>query len=60
MSWDSFPPCGSWPRQKNPEIQILGIEPETIEYGLELTPAVQQALPLVTRTVEEIVARWRN
>ncbi|MCX5912620.1 MAG: hydrogenase maturation protease [Deltaproteobacteria bacterium] len=49
-----------WPRQKNPEIQILGIEPETIEYGLELTPAVQQALPLVTRTVEEIVAHWRN
>jgi hydrogenase maturation protease len=48
------------PRQKNPEIQILGIEPKTIEYGLELTPAVQQALPLVTRTVEEIVSRWRN
>jgi hydrogenase maturation protease len=35
------------PRQKNPEIQILGIEPETIEYGLELTSAVQKALPLV-------------
>ncbi len=48
------------PRQKDPEIAILGVEPETIEYGLDLTPAVQQALPLVTRTAEEIVARWRN
>jgi hydrogenase maturation protease len=48
------------PRQKNPEIQILGIEPKTIEHGLELTPAVQQALPLVTRTAKEIVSRWRN
>jgi hydrogenase maturation protease len=47
------------PREKGPEIQILGIEPETIEYGLELTPAVQEALPLVTRTAKEIVARWR-
>ena len=47
------------PREKGPEIQILGIEPETIEYGLELTPAVQKALPLVTHTAKEIVARWR-
>jgi hydrogenase maturation protease len=48
------------PPAKGLEIQILGIEPETIGYGLELTPAVRQALPLVTRTAREIVARWKN
>lgn len=48
------------PPAKGLEIQILGIEPETFGYGLELTPAVRQALPLVTRTAREIVARWKN
>jgi len=42
------------PREKDLEIPILGIEPETIEYGLELTPAVQKALPLVTRTARKL------
>jgi hydrogenase maturation protease len=48
------------PRQKGPAIQILGVEPESIEYGLELTPAVHQALPLVLRRAKEVVAGWRS
>ncbi len=48
------------PPGKRPEIQILGIEPETIEFGLELTPAVRKALPFVIQTAEDTVARWRE
>jgi hydrogenase maturation protease len=48
------------PRKNMTEILILGIEPGLIEYGLGLTPAVQQALPLVTQTAKEIIAHWRN
>jgi hydrogenase maturation protease len=46
------------PREKGREIRVLGVEPERIEYGLELTPAVQQSLPLVTSTVRELIAGW--
>ncbi|MBP1712223.1 MAG: hydrogenase maturation protease [Deltaproteobacteria bacterium] len=48
------------PRKTKTEIRILGIEPEIIEYGLELTPAVRQALPRVTQAAKEIVALWKN
>ena len=36
------------PRQIKPEILIVGIEPETIDYGLDLSPAVAAALPELT------------
>jgi hydrogenase maturation protease len=42
------------------EIVILGVEPQTIDYGMELTPAVAAALPRLTRAVWELVARWRE
>ena len=43
-----------------PEIVIFGVEPEKIDYGLELTPAVAAALPELTAAAREQVRRWRE
>ncbi len=43
-----------------PEIVILGVEPERIDYGLELTPAVAAALPKLTAAAADIVQRWQE
>jgi len=48
------------PPQAQPEIVILGVEPETIDYGLDLSPPVAAALPLVTGAAREVVSRWRE
>ena len=48
------------PRQAKPQILIVGIEPETIDYGLDLSPAVAAALPELSREIRRIVAGWRN
>jgi hydrogenase maturation protease len=47
-------------RKKPPEIMILGVEPKTIDYGLELSPPVHAALPRLTGAVRKMVARWRR
>jgi hydrogenase maturation protease len=46
--------------QKNPrpEVTIIGIEPEIIDIGLELSETVAAALPLVRETVFQIIADW--
>lgn len=46
--------------QVKPEIVILGVEPEKIDYGLELTPAVAAALPRLIAAVQEQVRRWKR
>jgi hydrogenase maturation protease len=38
-----------------PEVNILGVEPETISYGLELSPAVQAALPRLVARVRTMI-----
>jgi hydrogenase maturation protease len=43
-----------------PEIVIFGVEPERIDYGLDLTPAVAAALPELTAAAREQVRRWRE
>jgi hydrogenase maturation protease len=48
------------PRPAKPEILIVGIEPQTIDYGLDLSPAVAAAIPEVTGAVRKIVSDWRN
>ena len=45
-------------RKERPEICILGIEPETIDFGLDLTRNVEAALPLVLETGQAIVKEW--
>ncbi len=47
------------PKQVNPEINVLGIEPEMIDFGIELSPALQAALPQLVNSARSIVARWR-
>ncbi len=47
------------PKQVNPEITVLGIEPETIDFGVDLSPALQAALPQLVNSARNIVARWR-
>jgi hydrogenase maturation protease len=41
-----------------PDVTIIGIEPEIIDYGLELSDAVEGSLPLVWETGREIVRKW--
>jgi hydrogenase maturation protease len=42
-----------------PEIAVLGVEPETIGAGLDLSPSVQAALPRLVAAAQEIVTGWR-
>jgi hydrogenase maturation protease len=41
-----------------PEVTVIGIEPETIDYGLELTDSVQASLPKVLDLARQIVDSW--
>ncbi len=43
------------PAPDRPEVTILGIEPEKIDYGMELSPVVQAAMPRVVQIVREII-----
>jgi hydrogenase maturation protease len=41
----------------HPEVWVLGVEPEDIDYGLELSPSVAAALPRVLIEVESFCAQ---
>jgi hydrogenase maturation protease len=43
-----------------PHIAILGVEPAVIDYGLDLTPEVEAALPRLIEAARDIVADWRR
>jgi hydrogenase maturation protease len=43
---------------RSPEVSIIGIEPEIIDYGLDLSPSVEAALPLVLQTGEKKIEEW--
>jgi hydrogenase maturation protease len=45
--------------EKRPEVYVLGVEPEAIDYGLELTPPVKAALPRLVQLARERVDCWR-
>lgn len=47
-------PADMMPRQ----IMVVGIEPEIIHYGMELSPSVRAAFPDVVRAVKQIVGEW--
>lgn len=42
------------PEAARPEVIVLGVEPERVEYGMELTPAVHAALPRVVGEARRI------
>jgi hydrogenase maturation protease len=46
--------------RRRPEILILGVEPETIQFGMSLSPRVEAAIPELIRHVLEAVGRWRR
>jgi hydrogenase maturation protease len=48
------------PRRTKPEILMVGMEPEAIDYGLDLSPAVAAALPALGYEVCKIVSGWRQ
>ncbi len=50
-----LPPGAAWP-----EILVLGVEPERLDYGMTLSPKVASALPRVELLCREIVAGWLN
>jgi hydrogenase maturation protease len=41
-----------------PAVAIIGIEPESIDFGLELSDAVEASLTLVLNAGREIVRKW--
>jgi len=49
------------PEDRRPNLIVLGMEPERIDYGLELSPAVRDVLPefveTVRRTAQSLLAR---
>jgi hydrogenase maturation protease len=42
-----------------PEIAVLGVEPELIDTGMDLTSSVHAALPQLVAAAKDIVTRWR-
>lgn len=45
--------------KRDKQIRIIGVEPQVIEFGMELTGTVQAALPLVEATARQILGEWR-
>ena len=43
------------PEHNRPEVTILGVEPARIDYGMELSSAVQAAVPRVVQIVREMI-----
>jgi hydrogenase maturation protease len=44
---------------RKPEIMVFGIEPARIEWGMELSPAVQHVLPAVEQALYEALMQPR-
>lgn len=43
-----------------PPVTVLGVEPASLDYGLELSPSVADALPHVITLAREIVLQWQR
>jgi hydrogenase maturation protease len=43
-----------------PRITVLGVEPESLAYGMSLSAPVQAALPRVISLARETIARWQS
>jgi len=48
------------PNGKRPEIVILGVEPGIIDQGINLSPEVAAALPVVIHSIREVVEYWQG
>jgi len=50
---------GIMPEESRPKVIILGVEPEVIDYGMELSPTVQAVLGRVVQATRQIVEEVR-
>ena len=41
-----------------PEVMVLGVEPEIIDYGLTLSPRVADAVPRLVEEARRVLSRW--
>jgi hydrogenase maturation protease len=48
------------PDGKRPQVTILGVEPEVMDYGLDLSESVQNTVPQLVKAAREIVEEWRR
>jgi len=46
------------PMDKQPHVVVFGIEPERIDYGMELSPRVKAALPELVKIVRQKAAQY--
>jgi hydrogenase maturation protease len=44
--------------QKKPHVIVLGVEPASIDYGLDLSGPVQAALPRIVEMAKRLAAEW--
>jgi hydrogenase maturation protease len=44
-------------RSTPPEVVVFGVEPETINWGTELSPVVQDAVPAILAVIRDEIAR---
>ncbi len=47
-------------RSRLSEISVIGVEPASIDYGLDLSGPVEAALPGVLRAVRDVIKGWRG
>jgi Ni,Fe-hydrogenase maturation factor len=47
------------PKQSRPNVTILGVEPEKVEYGMELSKTVSDALPQVVKLARQMACQIR-
>ena len=45
------------PLPKRPRVVVLGVEPSTIDFGLDLSPILQSALPEIVRAAREVIGK---
>jgi hydrogenase maturation protease len=43
---------------RRPEVILLGVEPATIDYGLELSATLQAALPQIVQEAKRLASKW--
>jgi hydrogenase maturation protease len=46
------------PGAPRPRLTVLGMEPQSLAYGMELSPPVRGALPRIVALARETIAQW--
>ena len=42
------------------EVVIIGVEPEIIDWGMELSPSVEAAVPAMISTAQKLITYWHD